>query len=133
MPIDHVADVSDPYNLVALSTNIFTGRIDGQSGVKALGSLPETQYRVTTGLNVKGTVPQTVVLNQQGGRFGDRYISFGGDRPLEIGQWYLFFTRYLQRENWYTVIPVHGDKPISEADANNNASALIDAVVRIVG
>ncbi|MBE7191437.1 MAG: hypothetical protein INR66_03010 [Gordonia polyisoprenivorans] len=130
VPAENVTDVSDPYNLVVLSTNIFTGRVDDQSSAKALGSMPETQYRVTTGLNVKGTAPQTVTLNQQGGRSGDRYISFGGDRPLASGQWYLFFTRYLARENWHTVIPVQGHKPLTPQDANNPASVAVDAVVR---
>ena len=35
------------------------------------------------------------------------------DNSLIEGDTYLFATRYLKEENWYTVIPVGGDIPVN--------------------
>ena len=119
MPYDPVADTTDPRNLVAMATHIFTGQVVALSGTEALSAGPETQYDVTVGVVVKGTITRTAVINQQGGTVAGVYMSLGGDVPLVPGQWYLFATRILESKSWFTVIPVVGDVPISEQDARD--------------
>ena len=122
MPYDPVADTTDPRNLVAMATHIFTGQVAALSGTESLGGGPETQYDVTVGVVVKGTVARTALVNQQGGTVAGVYMSLGGDVPLAPGQWYLFAARILESKGWFTVIPVVGDVPISEQDARDVGS-----------
>lgn len=117
-----VTDTSDLVNLMAIATHVFTGRVDAPAGTTALDAIPETQYRVRTGVSVKGSVPETVVVNQQGGITDRVYISINGDTPLTVGQWYLFATRYLEAQNWYTLIPVDGRTPVTEQQAHDPGS-----------
>ncbi|MFE0750868.1 hypothetical protein [Gordonia sp. NPDC058843] len=117
-----VTDTSDLANLMAISTHVFTGRVESGAGTTALDSIPETQYLVRTGVSIKGSVPEEVVVNQQGGITDRVYISVNGDTPLTVGQWYLFATRYLEAQNWYTLIPVHGRTPVTQQQAYDPAS-----------
>ncbi len=117
-----VDDTSDLANLMAIATHVFTGRVDAPAGTTALGAIPETQYRVRTGVAVKGSVPGEVVVNQQGGITDRVYVSVNGDTPLEVGQWYLFATRYLEAQNWYTLIPVDGRTPVTEQQGRDPGS-----------
>lgn len=131
--VSSVVDTSVLMNLVAISTNIFTGRVDSVTAGKALDPpLPETQFAVTAAVSVKGAVPQSVTVNQQGGVRDGVYISVDGDRPLRVGQWHLFFARFLDSQNWYTVIPVDGHVEITESEARDvssgPAAAAADAV-----
>ena len=119
MPYDPVADTTDPRNLVAMATHIFTGRVAALSGTAPLSGGPETQYDVSVGVVVKGTIARTAVINQQGGTVAGVYMSLGGDVPLVPGQWYLFATRILESKSWFTIIPVVGDVPINEQDARD--------------
>lgn len=119
---DSVTDTTDLSNLMAISTHVFTGRVESGAGSKALGPVPESQYAILTATSLKGAVPQSITLNQQGGVLDGVYISVNGDTPLTVGQWYLFATRYLPDENWYTVIPVDGHKPITEQQARDRTS-----------
>lgn len=123
IPFDAVADVSDAGNLVALSTHIFTGRVDGVAGTQSLGATPETQYDVTTAVAIKGSVGRLVVVNQQSGTRDGVYLSVGVDEPFISGNWYLFATRVLETKNWFTVIPGAGTVTISADDARNTSSA----------
>ncbi|MGZ8178754.1 hypothetical protein ACXVUM_12575 [Williamsia sp. SKLECPSW1] len=126
--INQVVDTSDLVNLVAISTNIFSGRVDSATASRALNPpLPETQFAVTTAASVKGSAAPSVTLNQQGGVRDGVYFSVDGDRPLRIGQWYLFYTRYLASENWYTVVPVHGHVEVTESQARDRSSAPLAA------
>ena len=117
-----VTDTSDLANLMAIATHVFTGRVDAPAGTTALDAIPETQYRVRTGVSVKGPVPGEVVVNQQGGITDGVYVSVNGDTPLAVGQWYLFATRYLEAQNWYTLIPVDGRTQVTEQQAYDPGS-----------
>ena len=117
-----VTDTSDLANLMAISTHVFTGRVESGAGATALGAIPETQYRVRTGVSVKGSVPESVVVNQQGGITDRVYYSVNGDSPLTVGQWYLFATRHLETRNWYTLIPVDGRTPVTQQQAHDPGS-----------
>ena len=80
-----VTDTSDLANLIGISTHVFTGRVDAPAGTTALDAIPETQYRVRTGVSIKGSVPKSVVVNQQGGITDRVYYSVNGDTPLTVG------------------------------------------------
>ncbi|MCP2195999.1 hypothetical protein [Williamsia deligens] len=130
--VSSVADTSILTNLVAISTNIFSGRVESALGAKALGALPETQFRVTAAVSLKGTVPSSLTLNQQGGITDGAYTSINGDRPLRIGQWYLFYTRYLDSLNWYTVVSEDGHPAITETEADDSESTPLSTTAAAV-
>lgn len=117
-----VTDTADLRNLMAISTHAFTGRVESGAGSTALGPVPESQYAILTATSLKGEVPQGITLNQQGGVRDGVYISVNGDEPLTVDRWYLFATRYLPEERWYTVIPVDGHTPITELQAHDRKS-----------
>lgn len=117
-----VTDTSDLANLMAIATHVFTARVDAPSGTTTLDAIPETQYRVRTDVSIKGSVPESVVVNQQGGITDRVYYSVNGDTPLVVGHWYLFATRHLEAQNWYTLIPVDGRQPVTEQQAHDPSS-----------
>lgn len=121
-PFDATTDFSDIRNLMAKTTHVFTGRVDDFAGSKSRSSFPETQFTVTTGVQLKGEVSATVIVNQQGGTRSGAYMSLGGDRPLNIGQWYLFATKGSPSEGWFTLIPIYGDVRITEQQARDPSS-----------
>ena len=123
VPFDATTDVSEIRNLMAASTHVFSGRVESPAGSKSRGGMPETQFTVTTGIALRGDMPATVQVNQQGGTVDGVYMSLGGDRPLESGQWYFFATRISPSEGWFTVIPVHGDAKITEQQALDPSSS----------
>lgn len=106
-------DTSDPRKLVGFSDNVFIGKVMKQDGEKSLSGYPETQFNVEVIENIKGELTGTVKVNQQGGYSWNKLILFDNDPLLVEGKTYLFATKYLESENWYTVVPVHGDIPIS--------------------
>ncbi|MFI8774895.1 hypothetical protein ACIGKQ_22420 [Gordonia sp. NPDC062954] len=126
---DSVTDTSELRNLMAISTHVFTGRVESGAGTRALGPIPETQYSVLTATSLKGEVAQSVTVNQQGGTQDGVYISVDGDHPLTVGQWYLFATRYLESEKWYTIVPVDGHTPITEQQARDTSSPPLAAAL----
>ncbi|MFZ3578668.1 hypothetical protein [Virgibacillus sp. DJP39] len=105
----NVIDTSNPRKLVGFSDNVFVGKVIEQIGTKSLNGFPETQFKVEVLDNIKGDLKGTVTVNQQGGHEWNKIIIFEGDKLLEAGNTYLFATRYLEREDWYTLVPVHGD------------------------
>jgi hypothetical protein len=109
-------DTSDPRKLVGFSDNVFIGKVVEQVGTKALNDIPETQYKVEVLDNIKGDLNGMVKVNQQGGYHWNKIVLFEGDKLLKEGQIYLFATRYLERENWHTLVPVDGDVPISNEE-----------------
>jgi hypothetical protein len=109
-------DTSDPRKLVGFSNNVFIGKVVKQVGTKSLDGFPETQFEVEVLDNIKGDISGTKKVNQQGGYHWNKIVLFEGDKLLEEGQTYLFATRYLERENWHTLVPVDGDIPISNEE-----------------
>ncbi|MBA4496085.1 hypothetical protein ACFO25_16495 [Paenactinomyces guangxiensis] len=111
--INMVTDLNDPRKLAGLAENIFVGKVISQAGTKSLSQLPETQFNVEVIQNIKGNLSGTVLVNQQGGYNQDQELVLVENDPLlKPGHTYLFSTRYLQQEDWHTVIPIHGDVPL---------------------
>ena len=108
-----VIDIYNPREVVGFSDNVFLGKVIKQVGTKSLNSYPETQFDVEVLDNIKGELRGTIKVNQQGGYDGEYLFLLEDDKLLVEGQTYLFATRYLKEENWYTVIPVGGDIPFN--------------------
>lgn len=111
METNTVIDIYNPREVVGFSDNVFLGKVIKQVGTKSLNGYPETQFEVEVLDNIKGELKGTIKVNQQGGYDGEYLILMEDDKLLVEGQTYLFATRYLKEENWYTVIPVGGDIP----------------------
>ena len=106
-------DVSDTPTLVGWADNVFIGKVNKQNGEKSLDGIPETQFEVEVLNNIKGELNGVIKVNQQGGYKGDELILIEGDQILQEGKEYLFVTKFLEIENWYTLVPVYGDILIS--------------------
>ena len=117
---DFVIDTSDPRQVVGFSDNVFLGKVIKQVGTKSLSVYPETQFEVEVMDNIKGELKGTVKVNQAGGFEGDELFLMEDDKQLIEGNTYLFATRYLKEENWYTVIPVGGDIPVNSDEEKKN-------------
>ncbi|AMY56459.1 hypothetical protein [Rhodococcoides fascians] len=114
-----VVDTSNLVQLAGLAHHVFVGQVLEQSGTKALGEIPETQFRVSITQSYKGDLAGDVVVNQQGGLDPETQtqVLVDDDPMLEVGTSYLFATRYLPSENWHTLVPVYGDVPLTDSDA----------------
>jgi len=116
-----IDDFSDKKKLVGATDNVFVGKVVEQAGTKSLDGSPETQFTVEVVTNVKGKLSGNVLVNQQGGYRENEegqteLLVIEGDQLLVPGETYLFATRYLESENWHTVVPAFGDIKIdSEA------------------
>lgn len=117
-------DIDDLRRLAGFADAVFIGKVIGQQGSKALNSFPETQFRVEVLSTLKGRVDQTVTVNQFGGVDGrtQQVILDEGDRLIEPGQTYLFVTRYLPSEDWYTAAPIVTSRKLTEREAQAAAN-----------
>jgi hypothetical protein len=109
-------DLSDTRQLVGWGDNVFIGKVLVQDGTKSLDGIPETQFKVEVTDNIKGEFDGTVIVNQQGGYKEQELILVENDQLLKEGQSYLFVTKYLEEENWHTLVPVYGDILITNED-----------------
>lgn len=116
METNTVIDINNPREVVGFSDNVFLGKVIKQVGTKSLNAYPETQFDVEVLDNIKGELNGTIKVNQQGGYDGEYLFLMEDDKLLLEGQTYLFATRYLKEENWYTVIPVGGDIPFDSEE-----------------
>ncbi|WP_114569831.1 hypothetical protein [Exiguobacterium flavidum] len=114
-------DLSAREDLVAFADQLFVGKVARRVGTNDADGLPETQYEVSVEEVVKGKVPRTITVNQEGGRapqaveavedyeMKDGYLVREGDTMLVPGETYFFATRTYAEKGWYTVIPEFGD------------------------
>ena len=109
-------DISDTRKLVGWADNVFIGEVKIQSGTKSLDGIPETQFKVEVTDNIKGEFDGTITVNQQGGYKENELILIENDQLIQEGQSYLFVTKYLEEENWHTLVPVYGDILITNED-----------------
>ncbi|MFC0187059.1 hypothetical protein ACFFJY_02105 [Fictibacillus aquaticus] len=107
-------DVSNPHMLSSWADNIFIGEVVKKKGSKSLGEQPETQYVVEVMRSMKGNLNGQVTVNQLAGYNNDDLSITKGDNLLKEGQKYLFVTRYLESEDWYTTVPVYGNIKIED-------------------
>jgi hypothetical protein len=117
-----VTDVTDARQLVGLVDNVFIGRVVSEAGMLNRDPvMPETLFNVEVRHNIKGTLAGTVVVNQQGGFSEEEggVILMEDDALLQVGKTYLFATKpgSDSSRTWHTLVPVHGDIPVKDAQA----------------
>jgi hypothetical protein len=111
----YITNFEDPRRLVGSVENVFVGRVLAQVSTTILDGEPETQFQVEVQENIKGSLSGKVIVNQEGGRDGDRLILVEDDALLRPGQVYLFATLPFRERGWHTLVPVYGDLPIADA------------------
>lgn len=109
-----VFDRGNPAAVAGAATDIFFGKV-----VEAIGSTErrgqlESQFSLEVRELLKGNVAGRVTVNQRGGLKGGTVVVESGDELLVVGQSYLIAARYSKDEDWYTLIPVAGDIPVTD-------------------
>lgn len=106
-------DVTDDRKLADFADNIFVGEVVARTGQVMDKRIPETQFSVQVLENIKGSLPDLVTVNQEGGRVWGQPVLIEGDSLVERGKTYLFVTRHSAVEEWYTLVSVYGRLEIS--------------------
>lgn len=109
MEVGYAVDVSDPRKLVGFADNVFIGRVIEQVSTKKISGYPETQFEVKVLKKIKGDLDGTIIVNQNGGYEGNQLTVVNGDSLIKPGKTYLFATKYLESEDWHTLVPNYGD------------------------
>lgn len=113
MHVSYAFDATDDRELAGFADNIFTGRVVAQAGTHTRGGNPApwTLYNVEVLENLKGTLPDRVLVNQEGGYSIEEGLTVlvEGDQLLRPGETYLFATKAGGRGRWHTLVPVYGD------------------------
>lgn len=106
----HVFDLANLDQLTAAGDHVFVGRVGPQVSAVRLGVAPETQFQVDVVRRIKGQLPASVLVNQQGGYdgFSNRLVLMENDEMLETGRSYLFVTRVNPQYGWHTLVPGTG-------------------------
>jgi len=110
-------DVSDPRKLVGWADNVFFGYVDSSAGTLNVGQpVPWSLYKVTVQENIKGNLPETVTVGQEGGFSVDKnaMVLLNDDALLVPGKEYLFVTKADAR-GWHTLVPAFGDLPVANS------------------
>jgi hypothetical protein len=113
--LDLIADFEDDRQLVGAVENVFVGRVLAQLGTTILDEAPETQFTVEVLENVKGSLSGKVVVNQEGGQYGDVFVLMEDDALLKSGQTYLFATLPFKERGWHSLVARYGDLLITDA------------------
>jgi len=109
-----VCEVTDDRELVGMTHNVFIGKVIAKNGDKrVMNHVPETQFKVLVVTNIKGSLDGEVIVDQVGGVLNNETILYEGDKLIEPGKVYLFATRFLESENWHTLVPIYGRLEIS--------------------
>lgn len=115
---NYIDDFTDKRKLVGASHNVFVGKVIEETDQKSLDGTPETQFSVKVLQNIKGNLNGNVTVNQQGGFYekeGKKYLLiYNEDELLVPGETYLFATRYLESQDWHTLINKFGDLKIDD-------------------
>ena len=131
-------DTRDDLAMAAYATDIFIGRVLGQTGdlgapTSAPGQeLPQSQFAVEVLHTVKGEAEGVVTINQIGGLDAQarRIMLLDGDTLLRAGRSELFLVVYVPEMEWYQIVAAgYGHLP---ADDVAERKALIDRFNRAV-
>jgi hypothetical protein len=131
-------DPRDEHAMAAYATDIFIGRVLGQTGdlgapTSAPGQeLPQSQFAVDVLHKVKGEAEGVVTINQIGGLDAQarRIMLLDGDTLLRVGRSELFLVVHIPEMEWYQIVAAgYGHLP---ADDMAGREALIDRFNRAV-
>jgi hypothetical protein len=128
----YALDPQDDHALAAYASDIFLGRVLGQTGdlgapTSAPGQeVPQSQFAVEVLHTLKGEAAGVVTINQVGGRDAQarRMMLLDGDTLLRAGRSELFLVVHIPEMEWYQIAAAgHGHLP---ADDVAEREALID-------
>lgn len=114
--VSYVTDFRDARRLVGFADNVFIGRVISQDKTHIRVDLPQTLFNVDVIHNIKGSLPSTVLVNQQGGFNADEntMVLLENDPLLEPGKTYMFATKVDGDGAWHTAVPVYGNAKIKD-------------------
>ena len=118
----YVTDIKDDRKLAGLAHNIWFGQVVEKTGqVEDKEDVPATYYSVTVFESLKGELPGTVTVHQEGAdlSYGLKFRMPGAPDLLEPGKSYLFVTRTDPASGYHTVVPGVGNQLL---DVDDNAS-----------
>ena len=113
LEVNYAIEPTDERELVGFSTHVFVGRVVEKVGAEGAPLsdpggevLPRTQFSVAVLKEIKGDLPDEVMVSQTGGYdpAEDRAVRVAGDPLMQPGQRRLFATVYDEGEGWYAVV-----------------------------
>ncbi|MFI6047318.1 hypothetical protein ACIA8C_37270 [Nocardia sp. NPDC051321] len=107
-------DRNNPAAVAGAATDVFFGQVVESIGSTERRGQLESQFSMAVTERLKGNVAGRVTINQRGGLKDATVIVESGDELLVVGQSYLIAARYSKNEDWYTLIPVAGDIPVTD-------------------
>ncbi|WP_194833542.1 hypothetical protein [Nocardia sp. XZ_19_369] len=108
-----VIDRNNPAAVTGAATDIFFGQVVESIGSTERRGQLESQFSIEVSERLKGDAAGRVTVNQRGGRKDRTVVVESGDELLVLGQSYLIAARFSKDEDWYTLIPVAGDIPVT--------------------
>jgi hypothetical protein len=111
-----ITDVKDPRKLLGVANNAFVGKVISKEGTyKRELVIPETDFKVQILHNIKGQLPEFVVVNQIGGldETTNTEILIENDQLLQPGMTYLFVTVAEKTGKYHALVSKYGDLPIT--------------------
>lgn len=121
-------DFGDARVLVAFADNVFLGKVIEEVGRKGRPTsapdieIPQTQFAVQVLEVIKGSLPETVIVNQESGIDKDtgKLYLIDGDPLLMANETVLFAVAYEPEYDWYTLVagPFSAIRAKDAAEAN---------------
>ncbi|WP_147143056.1 hypothetical protein [Nocardia ninae] len=108
-----VIDRNNPAAVAGAATDIFFGQVVESIGSTERRGQLESQFTIEVSERLKGKAAGRVTVNQRGGLKDRTVVVELGDELLVLGQSYLIAARFSNEEDWYTLIPVAGDIPVT--------------------
>ena len=115
-----VFDTSNPAALAGFATDVFFGVVVESIGSTERRGQLETQFSVKVTDKLKGNAVDQVTVNQRGGLKDNVVYLESGDELLVLGQQYLIAAKYNEQEDWYTLVPIAGDIPVTDPAAKSD-------------
>lgn len=102
-------DIKNPKEVYDNSDFIFIGKVNKKVETIMKNSYPETRFSVKVQQVIKGSIKDTIVVNQEGGINNYTLTIPEGDTLLVPGEKYLFIGKFDEKTDTYTLLPVYGD------------------------
>ena len=137
----YMINMNIPEELVAISTNVFVGYVEGLIDTYYMSSIPYTRYKIRVVKNIKGEIAldSTINLNKEGGisEDGSRYILIKNDYLPSGGNYYIFCTRENLTDKSYTASGINTNILIDKINLENeyekiNKSSVYNRYVKAV-
>lgn len=120
--------IRDKRKFVAKSDNVFVATVEESAGqhIEEDGT-PHSQFNVKVLSNLKGTLPESVTVSQNGGIINNVQCLLNHDPLLTPGTTYIFTTKYAPTLKFHFITAAeYGDIKLSTADATAVKNGLPD-------